>query len=103
MCGNGIRCVGKYLYDNRKTDKLDITVDTLSGARKLKMYAQGGKVNSVCVDMGAVILDPAKVPVNIEGDAVIGKRIDTAYGMYSVTCTSMGNPHCSIIVAKIDD
>ncbi len=101
MCGNGIRCVGKYLYDNRKTDKLDITVDTLSGARKLKMYAQGGKVNSVCVDMGAVILDPAKVPVNFEGDAVIGKRIDTAYGMYSVTCTSMGNPHCSIIVDDV--
>ena len=101
MCGNGIRCVGKYLYDNGKTDKLDITVDTLSGVKKLKLFARDGKVNSVKVDMGAVILDPKKVPVKLSGDSVIGRKVNIGGAEYEITCTSMGNPHCTIFVSDV--
>ncbi|MCM1367755.1 MAG: carbamoyl-phosphate synthase large subunit [Roseburia sp.] len=101
MCGNGIRCVGKYLYDYGKTDKLDITVDTISGARKLKLFARDGKVNSVRVDMGAVILDPKQVPVALAGDSIVGREIDTPRGKMSITCSSMGNPHCTLFVPDV--
>lgn len=101
MCGNGIRCVGKYLYDNGKTDKLDITVDTLSGEKKLKLFARDGKVNSVKVDMGKVILDPRKIPVRLDGDSVIARPVQTACGEFEITCTSMGNPHCTIFVPDV--
>lgn len=103
MCGNGIRCVGKYLYDNGKTDKLDITVDTLSGVKKLKLFARDGKVNSVKVDMGAVMLDPAKVPVNISGERVVAHKISTPRGDMEITCSSMGNPHCTVIVSDVQN
>ena len=104
MCGNGIRCVGKYLYDNGKTDKLDITVDTLSGVRRLKLFARDGKVNSVKVDMGAAILSPDKVPVKLSPDEngrVVAREIDTKRGKLNVTCSSMGNPHCTVFVSDV--
>ncbi|MDE6401861.1 MAG: diaminopimelate epimerase, partial [Clostridiales bacterium] len=101
MCGNGIRCVGKYLYDNGKTNKLDITVDTISGERKLKLFARDGKVNSVKVDMGAVILDPKKVPVNLDGESVVAREVETPLGKLQITCSSMGNPHCTVIVPDV--
>ena len=63
MCGNGIRCVGKYLYDKGIVNKTEITVDTLSGIKKLKLNVVNGKVDTVCVDMGKAILDPEKIPV----------------------------------------
>ncbi len=103
MCGNGIRCVGKYLYDNGKTDKLDITVDTISGPRKLKLFARDGKVNSVNVDMGAAVLDPAKIPVNLDGESVINRKISTALGEYAITCSSMGNPHATVMVSDVQN
>ncbi len=101
MCGNGIRCVGKYLYDNGKTDKLDITVDTLSGVKRLKLFVRDCKVDSVKVDMGAVVLDPKQVPVNLDGDCVIDRPIRTPLGTYNITCTSMGNPHCTLFVDDV--
>ena len=103
MCGNGIRCVGKYLYDNGKTDKLDITVDTISGVRRLKLFARDGKVNSVKVDMGAVILDPQKVPVNLDGDRIVAREIETPLGKVQITCSSMGNPHCVVFVPHVEN
>ncbi|MCH5350914.1 MAG: carbamoyl-phosphate synthase large subunit [Clostridiales bacterium] len=104
MCGNGIRCVGKYLYDNGKTDKLDITVETLSGVRKLKLFARDGKVNSVKVDMGAAVFEPKNVPVGLEADSdgkVVDREIATKLGKVKVTCVSMGNPHCTIFVPDL--
>lgn len=101
MCGNAIRCVGKYLYDNGKTDKTDITIETASGVRKLKLFVRDGKVNSATVDMGAAILDPKLVPVALDGDSVVGREIDTALGTMKVTCSSMGNPHCTVIVKDV--
>ncbi len=101
MCGNAIRCVGKYLYDNGKTDKLDITVETVSGVKRLKLFLHDGKVNSAKVDMGAVVLDPELVPVNLDGERVVGREIDTPAGKLKVTCSSMGNPHCTVIVPDV--
>lgn len=101
MCGNAIRCVGKYLYDNGKTDKLEITIDTLSGAKKLKLFARDGKITSATVDMGAAILAPKKVPVKLDGDSVIAREVETPLGRFTVTCTSMGNPHCTIFVPDV--
>ena len=103
MCGNGIRCVGKYLYDNGKTDKQDITVDTLSGVKKLKLFARDGKVNSVKVDMGAAILEPQKIPVRLPGDSVIAREIETPCGKFEITCISMGNPHCTVFVPDVQN
>ena len=103
MCGNGIRCVGKYLYDNRKTDKLDITVETLSGAKKLKLFARDGKVNSVKVDMGKAELSPKKVPVKLGGERVVNEKIKTSLGELEITCVSMGNPHCTVFVPDVQN
>lgn len=94
MCGNGIRCVGKYVYDNGLTDKTDITVETLAGIKYLKLFVENGKVSSVKVNMGAPILDPAEVPVKLEGESVIDRAITVDDAEYKITCVSMGNPHC---------
>ena len=75
MCGNGIRCVGKYLYDNRMVDKNEITVETLSGIKKLKLYIRGGKVQSVCVDMGSAVLTPKMIPVTLKGEKIVDEPI----------------------------
>ena len=103
MCGNGIRCVGKYLYDNHKTDKLDITVDTLSGVKKLKLFARDGKVNSVRVDMGKTEFAPNKVPVKLDGERIVGRKVETKRGEYEITCSSMGNPHCTVFVGDVQN
>ena len=96
MCGNAIRCVGKYLYDNGMTDKRDLTVETLSGIKQLRLFTENGKVTSVRVDMGAAEFAPSRIPVALEGDAVIGRRVHVAGGEHTITCVSMGNPHCVV-------
>ena len=96
MCGNAIRCVGKYLYDNGMTDKRDLTVETLSGIKQLRLFTENGKVTSVRVDMGAAVFDPARIPVLLPGSAVIGERVHIAGGVHTITCVSMGNPHCVV-------
>ncbi len=96
MCGNGIRCVGKYLYDNGMTDKTELTIDTLSGQKHLRLYVRGGKVKSVAVDMGKAALAPKDVPVLLDGDRVVGRRISIEGKEYGITCVSMGNPHCVV-------
>ena len=101
MAGNALRCMGKYLYDNGKTDKLDITIETVSGVKRLKLFLHDGKVNSAKVDMGAVVLDPELVPVNLDGERVVGREIDSPAGKLKVTCSSMGNPHCTVIVPDV--
>ena len=104
MCGNAIRCVGKYLYDNGLVHKTVITVETLSGIRKLWLKTREGRVNTVTVDMGRAILLPDRIPVNLpaEGGAVINQPLDVNGRRYHVTCLSMGNPHCVIFVDNVD-
>ena len=103
MCGNGIRCVGKYLYDNGMVgDRTTITIDTLSGVKTLELTVRDGKMLSARVDMGAAILKPADIPVNMGGDTVIDAPLVVDEKVYHVTCVSMGNPHCVIFVRDPD-
>ena len=104
MCGNAIRCVAKYLYDYGKIDKdrREITIDTKSGIKKLQLFVRGGVVNSAKVDMGAPILEPKKVPVDLSGDSVIDREVEIAGKKYNITCVSMGNPHCVIFVEDVN-
>lgn len=97
MCGNGIRCVGKYLYDNGMTDgRTTITIDTLSGVKTLELTVKDGKMQSARVDMGAAILAPREIPVDMDGENVISAPIVVDEKVYHMTCVSMGNPHCVI-------
>jgi carbamoyl-phosphate synthase large subunit len=98
MCGNAIRCVGKYLYDNDIVPRETMTIETSSGKKTLQVYPQSGKVGSVTVDMGPAVLDPARVPVLLDGERVIGRKAAIAGGEYEITCVSMGNPHCVVFV-----
>ncbi len=102
MCGNGIRCVGKFLYDHGMVDikeKDEITIETLSGIKHLKAYTRDGEVKYLRVDMGKAILDPAQIPVNIKDkDKIINETHTIDDGEYNITCVSMGNPHCVVFV-----
>ena len=100
MCGNGIRCVGKYIYDYGLTDKTSVSVETLAGIKYLDLTVEDGKVTLVKVDMGSPELVPAKIPVVAEGDCVIDVPILVDGKEYRMTAVSMGNPHA---VVYIDD
>ena len=98
MCGNGIRCVGKYVYDFGLTDKTSISVETLAGIKYLDLTVENGKVEKVRVNMGAPILTPAEIPVDPSlfpqaKDPVVSQPLTVADNVYKVTCVSMGNPH----------
>lgn len=102
MCGNAIRCVGKYVYDNAMTDKTDISIATKAGIKYLEMTVEDGKVTAVKVDMGAPILEPPLIPCNFDGDEAVSRPI-TVQGMeYRVTCVSMGNPHAVVYIDDVD-
>lgn len=100
MCGNGIRCVGKYVYDYGLTDKTSISVETLGGIKYLDFTVVDGKVKLVKVDMGSPELVPANIPIIAEGDNVIDAPIVVDGKEYRMTGVSMGNPHT---VVYIDD
>lgn len=103
MCGNGIRCVGKYVYDYGLTDKTEVSVETLAGIKYLKFIIKDGKVDMVTVNMGEPILKPELVPVVGEGDAVIDSPIEVDGKEYKMTCVSMGNPHSVVFVDDVDN
>ena len=98
MCGNGIRCVAKYVYDHHLTDKTKITVETGAGILTLILFPKDGKVEQVRVDMGEPILTPAEIPVVADGDKVIDEPIEVGGKTWNMTCVSMGNPHAVVFV-----
>lgn len=105
MCGNGIRCVAKYVYDYGLTDKTHISVETLGGIKYLDLTVKDGKVALVRVDMGEPELDPEKIPIIMKGysdetDRVLNAQIKVDGKEYHMTGVSMGNPHD---VVYIDD
>ena len=104
MCGNGIRCVGKYVYDKGlvPADKTTITIDTLSGVKTLELTVKDGKVQSARVDMGAAILNPAEIPVIFDGDRMVDAPLAVDGRVWNVTAVSMGNPHCVTFVDEVD-
>ncbi len=110
MCGNGIRCVGKYVYDYGLTDKEEISVETLAGIKYLKFVidkkdaSDRGTVAMVTVNMGEPIFAPAEVPVAIDKDLdkVVDYPVNIDGTSYNITCISMGNPHCITYVEDTD-
>ena len=98
MCGNGIRCVAKYVYDYGLTDKTYISVETLAGIKYLDLTVENGKVSLVKVDMGQPILEPEKIPVAAKGSRVVDEPLLVDGKEYRMTCVSMGNPHAVIFV-----
>ncbi len=102
MCGNGIRCVGKYVYDYGLTDKTSISVETLAGIKYLDLKVENGKVSMVTVDMGSPIMNAADVPVKSDKGQVVNERITVDGVDYYMTCVSMGNPHAVMFVDDTD-
>lgn len=102
MCGNGIRCVGKYVYERGLVKKDVITVETACGVKTLRLNIHGDKVKSVKVDMGEPELKPELIPVKAEGSLFIRQLVDVDGKRYEVTCVSMDNPHAVVFLKDID-
>ena len=104
MCGNGLRCVAKYVYDHGISVKDELNLETGAGVLSVALTVVGGKVDSVKVDMGEPILRPADVPTTLVGDeAVVNVPLEVDGQTFEVTCVSMGNPHCIIYVDEATD
>ncbi|MBQ4190816.1 MAG: diaminopimelate epimerase [Clostridiales bacterium] len=102
MCGNAIRCVGKYMYDYRGHKKRHMNIETKSGIKKLELMTSGDVVVRVKVDMGKAELEPAKIPVTLEGDKIVDRAVDIDGEEYNITCVSMGNPHAVVFTELVD-
>ncbi len=102
MCGNAIRCVGKYVYDNRMTDKTTLTIETLSGIKQLDLSVAGGLVQQAEVDMGKAILEAERIPVKTEQEVFLDQPVMVGGKAYNLTCVSMGNPHAVTFIDDID-
>jgi len=102
MCGNGIRCVGKYVYDKGLTDKEIVEIETLAGTKILNLFIKDGLVEKARVDMGEPLMNPYDIPVVFEGTTCIDRHISTHEGEYDITCVSMGNPHAVTYVDSVD-
>lgn len=103
MCGNATRCVAKYVCDHGMTDRDEISLETLSGIKYIKVTRENGKVKTARVNMGAPILNPAEIPVNFDGDTAVARQMTVGGQDYTVTCVSMGNPHCVTVIDSVDD
>ena len=104
MCGNGIRCVGKYVYDKEMTNKKIVTVETLSGIKTLYLSVNDeDKVESVRVNVGKPTLTPSEIPVESDKEQVLDEAIKVGGKKFKMTCVSMGNPHCVVFVDDVDD
>lgn len=103
MCGNGIRCVGKYVYDHLMTKETDITVISAGKVKYLNLLVDNGKVFEVCVNMDEPILDASQIPVISDKNQVINEPITVQDKEYHMTCVSMGNPHAVVFMDHIKD
>ena len=102
MCGNGIRCVAKYVYEHGMTDKDVIDVETGAGVKTLWLNVENGAVESVRVCMGSPEFEPAKIPVDASGTAFIDQPIEVGGNVWNVTAVSVGNPHAVVFVDDVD-
>ena len=98
MCGNGIRCVAKYVYDNKLTDSKSISIESMGAVKYIDVKTEDDKVVSARVDMGAPILDASRIPVNTKKEKVINEDITLGGRDFKMTCVSMGNPHAVMFI-----
>ncbi|MDD6032565.1 MAG: diaminopimelate epimerase [Oscillospiraceae bacterium] len=98
MCGNAIRCVAKYLYDNGMVPKETMTIETLSGIKTLQLQVRDGKMVSARVNMGPAILRPSEIPVSLPGERAVKVPVTVDGRVWEITCVSMGNPHAVVFV-----
>lgn len=104
MCGNGSRCVGRYVYESRLTDKTTVTPETLSGIKTLRLHPDlQGNITSVTVDMGIPVTAPVEVPVRFNAPRMVSENVPTSHGPVKITAVSMGNPHGVILVDSADN
>jgi diaminopimelate epimerase len=103
MCGNAIRCVGKYVFDNKLTQSTKIKIETLSGIKILDMSVREDKVYLVTVDMGEPILNPKNIPVVSDKELFVSEPVTIDDIVYMVTCVSMGNPHAISYVKDVQN
>lgn len=103
MCGNGIRCVAKYVYDKGLTNATEISIVSAGKIKYLQLTVEEDKVTRVRVNMGSPILTPALVPVEAEGDQVVDAPIEVDGQEYRMTCVSMGNPHAVVFMEGVKD
>lgn len=101
MCGNGIRCVAKYVYDYGLTDKTSLTIESFGAIKYIDLTVENGKVSLVKVNMGAPILNAKDVPVLSENEQVIDEEIEVEGKTYRMTCVSMGNPHAIVYMDDV--
>jgi len=102
MCGNSIRCVGKYLFDHGIVPNLQMTIETSSGVKQLELISANGNITAARVDMGQAALSPEQIPVNLTGAMIVARTVNIAGNPYEITCVSMGNPHAIIFHDDID-
>lgn len=102
MCGNAIRCIGKYLYDNKLVNKTEISIETLSGIKYLKLNVLNNKVDKVSVDMGYASFEPKNIPL-LKDKEMINEDCFINDSNYKITAVSMGNPHAVIYLDEIEN
>lgn len=102
MCGNAIRCVGKFLYEDRGMKETTLKVETLSGIKSLELTVENEIVTEVRVDMGVARLNPKEIPVALPGESIIGRQVMFGGKKYEITCVNMGNPHAVIFHDDIE-
>ena len=102
MCGNAIRCVGKYLHDIRGIPKQILQIETLSGIKELRLTTKDNRVIRAAVDMGRAEFAPEKIPALFDGESILNRPLTVGDTVFSVTCVSMGNPHCVVFCEDTD-
>jgi diaminopimelate epimerase len=104
MCGNGVRCVAKFVYDRGIKRAPVLRIETGAGVKDIEVFTgPDGLVESARVDMGAPFLKPAEIPCDFNGDRVVGETLEIDGKIFEITCAGMGNPHCVIYVDDVDN
>lgn len=103
MCGNGLRCVAKYVYDHGICRRERLKIETGRGVLDVQLEIAGGKAERARINMGAPILESARIPTTLPGDPPVNQRLSAAGRDFEVTCVSMGNPHCVTFVDQLND
>ena len=101
MCGNGIRCVAKFVYDKGLTDKTEITVESFGQVKYLRLFTENGRVKQVRVDMGEPVLRAEEIPVVCDGEQAVAEALEVEGRSYEMTCVSMGNPHAVVYMEDV--